>query len=399
MKPHLSDTSDPSPRPRPRTRRVVAVGAAVQGTSILPLFLTGALAVQLQAEFGFGPAALGIATGMFTLSRAMTSVRLGRLADQLGATRSMRLSAAGCALALAATALLVHNWGMLVAALGFAGVVQAISQPAVNRFVARSVPANRLGLAFGIKQSGPPTSAILAGVAVPAIALTVGWRWAFGGAAILAAVAYVAIPPRPQPAPAIPERPRERGGEGLGMIMLGMVFSLAAINSMQTFVVDSGVAAGLSPGSAGVLLSAGGVVAVMVRVGSGIRADRRGGGHFYYVARLLALGTVGYTLLAMGRPELHVIGALLAYGSIWGMNGVLFLAIVRHKPRAPAAASGSTIAVGSVGGFCGPPVFGFVVQTFGYPAAWLMTAAWAAIAAGAIAASRAAREDAVPRVS
>ena len=365
---------------------------------MLPMLLTGALAVQLQDDLGFGPAALGVATGLFTLSRAVTSTRLGRLVDRLGATRSIRGGMIGSVVTLGTMAL-VGNWWMLVLALCLGGVVQAISQPAVNRYVARSVPVERLGLAFGLKQCGPPLAVILSGVAVPVIALTLGWRWAFGGAAVFALLAYLAIPPPPAASPAPVAPPRSpRGAAGLGRIMFGMIFSVAAINSLHAFVVDAAVEAGLTAGAAGVLLSTSGVVAIVARIGSGIRADRRGGGHFSYAARLLAVGTVAYVLLAMGHPVLYAVGALVAYGSVWGMNGVLFLAIVRHNPDAPAAASGSTIAVGSIGGFCGPPLFGFVVQTLGYTAAWLMAAAWVAIAAGAIATSPAARRDPVPRV-
>ena len=366
---------------------------------MLPMLLTGALAVQLQDELGFGPAALGVATGLFTMSRAATSTRLGRLADRLGATRSIRLGMIGSIVTLGAMALLVRSWGGLVLALCLGGVVQAIAQPAVNRYVARSVPVDRLGLAFGLKQSGPPLAVILSGVAVPAIALTLGWRWAFGGAAVFALIAYLAIPP-PPPGSSATAAPAHapRGGAGLGRIMFGMIFSVAAINSLHAFVVDSAVSSGLTDAAAGVLLSTSGVVAIVSRIGSGILADRRGGGHFSYAALLLAVGVIGYVLLATGRPVLYVLGALAAYGSVWGMNGVLFLAIVRHNPDAPAAASGSTIAVGSIGGFCGPPVFGFVVQTLGYSTAWIMAAAWVAIAAGAIATSSAARRDSVPRV-
>lgn len=43
----------------------------------------------------------------------------------------------------------------------------------------------RRGFAFGVKQSAVPLTAMLAGLAVPVFAVTVGWRWAFGAAAAL----------------------------------------------------------------------------------------------------------------------------------------------------------------------------------------------------------------------
>lgn len=395
----IHDVGGPSSEsPLPRAARVVTVAAAVQSTGALPMFLTGALAVEIQREFGFGAVALGAATGGFVLARALASPSLGYLVDRVGARQSMKLSAAGCGLAALAVAVFVQNWTMLMAVLVFAGGVHAISQPAANRFVVRSVPATRLGLAFGLKQSGPPVAVILAGLAVPMLALVAGWRSAFVAAAVLAALTYVAIPRRMEASRSKEHLPRARDGiEGLGMVMVGMAFSLAATNATHTFIVGSGVAAGLHIGVAGLLLSMGGVVAIVVRISAGIWADRLGGGYFWLVARMLLVGAVGYILLATDLPALFVLGTALVYGATWGMNGVLFMAIVRRNRHAPAAASGNTIAAASVGGFCGPPIFGFVVEAFGYPAAWIMTAGWVAIAAITIGKSRAAREEPLPK--
>jgi nitrate/nitrite transporter NarK len=93
----------------------------------------------------------------------------------------------------------------------------------------------------------------------------------------------------------------------------------------------------------------------------------------------------------MAIPGLYVLGVILAYGGSWGVNGILFMAVVRHSPHAPAAVSGQVIAVGSIGGFLGPPAFGFVAEQWGYGAAWIMTAFWVAVAAACTVRSRAAR--------
>ena len=56
---------------------------------------------------------------------------------------------------------------------------------------AGQVPAGRQGLSFGVKQAAIPVSTLLAGAAVPTVALTLGWRWAFvlGGLRAMAALA------------------------------------------------------------------------------------------------------------------------------------------------------------------------------------------------------------------
>ena len=69
-----------------------------------------------------------------------------------------------------------------------------LAQPAANLLLARAVPADRQGLAFGIKQSAIPAAAMLGGLAVPSIALTWGWRWAFAAGGAFALMSAVTVP-------------------------------------------------------------------------------------------------------------------------------------------------------------------------------------------------------------
>ena len=77
-----------------------------------------------------------------------------------------------------------------------------LGQLASNLTLARSVPASRLGLSFGIKQAAIPIATLLAGAAVPTVALTIGWRWAYligAAVALLAAARDPARRRRPGP--------------------------------------------------------------------------------------------------------------------------------------------------------------------------------------------------------
>lgn len=376
--------------------RVVGVGAAVQGTAVLPMFLVGALGVQIQSDLALSASQLGSLTGVFIASRMVFSATLGGLVDRFGGIASMRASAIGCGLVSLSVALFAGSWLALVISMVFGGMVQAGSQPAANRFILRYVPPGRLGLAFGIKQSGAPVATVFAGLSVPLLALTIGWRWGFGIGAALAFVTLLAIPQRSPEA-----RARTKGltrttvRPGLALAAVGFSFILAAINSMGTFIVVSGVAAGLAPGLAGLLLSAGGLLAIPVRIAVGVLADRRGQDHFRFVALQILIGAACYVLLALGIPWLYVVATLVAYATIWSFQGVFFMAVVQHDLAAPAAATGRVISIGSIGGFSGAPVFGYVADLFGFGAAWLMAAVWALM--GAIAVGLAARRQAHER--
>ena len=62
-------------RSKNSSARSVLLAVAVATAGVVPAFLTGGLAVQIRAEFGFGEGALGLAVAVFFRVRA----RLGGL--------------------------------------------------------------------------------------------------------------------------------------------------------------------------------------------------------------------------------------------------------------------------------------------------------------------------------
>ncbi|WP_052667848.1 MFS transporter [Nitriliruptor alkaliphilus] len=155
-------------------RRAMLVGTAATVVASLPVFFTAAMAVPLRAELGFGTVGIGAAVGVFFGTMAVSSLYLGRVADRLGATVSLRIATLGVAAAALGIAALSRDWLSLTAGLVVAGLAAALAQPAANRLLINRVRGARLGTAFGFKQSAPPTASMLAGLAVPAISLTVG---------------------------------------------------------------------------------------------------------------------------------------------------------------------------------------------------------------------------------
>jgi MFS family permease len=174
--------------------RPILVAVAVVTAGVLPPFLLGGLAVQVREELEFGAGALGLAVAAFFGFSALMSAVVGRVVERIGSHRGMRLAAAGSALALLGVALFARSWSGLVVCLMFGGLAEAVAQPAANLSLAREVPARRQGLSFGIKQAAIPIAALLAGLTVPTLAVTVGWRWAFAGAAGLALLVTVLVP-------------------------------------------------------------------------------------------------------------------------------------------------------------------------------------------------------------
>jgi MFS family permease len=354
---------------------------------VLPAFLTGGLAVQVRGELDFGAGALGVAVAMFFVTSSLASAVIGRLVERIGAHRGMRLAAIGSAASLLGVALLAWSWAGLVGCLVLGGLANAVSHPATHLSLAREVPAGRQGLSFGIKQSAIPVATLLAGLAVPAIALTFGWRWAFaGGAALALAVAFLVPAGAPKSVVHRPEEGRERDARTAPLLLLALGIGLGstAATPLGAFLVESSVAAGLRVETAGLLLASGSAANIVVRVAFGRLADGMSGGRLLLVAAMLAVGVAGFGMLATGEVALILPGALLAFAAGWGWPGLFNFAVVKTSPGAPAAATGITQTGASGGAALGPLVFGLVAEAASYEAAWLVSGAFALSALTAI---------------
>ena len=386
--------------------RPVLLAVAVATAGILPPFLTGGLAVQIRGELGFGAGALGLLVAVFFAASALFSVVSGRVVERIGSSRGMRLSALAGACCMAAVAVLAGSWWGLVACLVFGGLGNAVSHPSTHLLLAREVSPDRQGLAFGIKQAAIPTATLLAGLAVPTLAVTAGWRWAFAVGAVLALVVALLVPGRGEDGygHGIRRVGEARAGDAplaaLALLALGIGLGSVAANPLGVFLVESAVDAGIAVGSAGLLLALGGAVSIAMRVVFGRLADGMGGGRLLLVVGMLVVGTAGFALLASGAAPFMVVGVVLAFGAGWGWPGLFNFAIVKSNPKAPAAATGITQTGASGGAALGPLAFGLVVEASSYGVAWISSGAVALLAAVAILAGRRlllrARAEAVP---
>ncbi len=364
----------------------MATAIAVATAGVLPVFLAGAVGVQLRADLHFGTQGLGLITAVFFGTASLTSAINGRLAERIGAVPAMRVGAILAATSLGTVAIAARSLSSLLAALVIGGLANALVQPATNLFLAQRVPTTRLGLAFGVKQSAIPAATLLGGLAVPAFALTVGWRWAFAVGAVGAVLVAVLIPkgPRRSGRP----RSRGRGDDDVGLrplLLLGIGAGLGAgaAGTLGAFLVSSAVSAGFAEGAAGLLASLCSGVGLVTRLVSGARADRRGGRHLSTVAVMMATGSLGYLAIATDIPAVMAPGAVVAFALGWGWPGLFNLAVVKNNAGSPGAATGITQTGTYLGAVVGPLLFGVAVDAGSYSLAWLgagvmsLAAAWA----------------------
>jgi MFS family permease len=354
----------------------------------MPGFLTASLAPRIRGDFPFGDSTLGLAVGLFYVVSASGSVPAGRLVDRVGAARGVRLAAGLTAISCLAIAALAQSAGSLIVLLVIGGVANALGGPSVSALLKREVADHRQGLAFGAQQAGAPLGALLAGLALPALAIPFGWQWAFVAAAALALFA-VGLAPRATTTSARPgpAGSRPRGLTSVHALGGAAVLASAAGVGFVSFLVTYAVDSGISEVAAGLLLAGVSLMATISRIALGVLADRARQEPLRPVAAMLVASVAGYLLLTVGEPGVIVASALLAGGLGWAWPGGLTLAVVQRSPQAPGWAVGVMMTGLFVGAVTGPLLTGLLAEEDLFDAAWIACASLALLAAATIVAT------------
>lgn len=377
-------------RTRAESVRLLAATAAAVTSCVLPAFLIGSQAVQLQRDLDLTDVQIGLGIALAWIGAAGASALMGRLSERTGGPAGLRIAALVSAAAMTLIAAGADGLGILALGAAIAGGANALAQPSANLLIARQLPAHRHGLAFGIKQSAIPFATLLGGAAVPTITLTLGWRWTFAAGALLAVTAALLVPQggaggvrlRREGAPR--QRLDTRRRVALAVLGLGIGLGAAAAGGLAAFVVLGAVDAGIAEGPAGLLLAGGSVAGITVRMTMGARADRVGGDQLQVVARMMAIGSLAVAALALASAGAYLLATPFAFGAGWAWPGLFNLSVVRRYPEAPGAATGVTQTGTYLGAGLGPLAFGAILEASSIGVAWLVAAAWLLLASVAV---------------
>lgn len=362
---------------------IAAILVGIAG--MLPFFLLGALAVQIRAEFGLSNTTLGLFGSSFFAASALVARRSGWRTDHLGWRLGARRAAVYSAVALTAIAAMGFTPAAVLAGLMVGGAAQAWGIASSNLAMVGEMPEGRQGLTFGIKQAAGPVAMLLGGVAVPAVALTVGWRWAYGMAVVVPVAALVVThrsSTKHRPVVLVTGDSRSSAPVGrLGLLAAGNALGAATIGALSSFVVIATVEAGLGSATAGLLLVVASGLGAATRVLVGAWVDRSSSSGFSVAVRLLWLGVASLGLLATDAVAVMVPATIFAFCTTWGWPGVFYYAVSRRDPGRAGHATGLMQLGASIGMVCGPTAFGAIADGLGFPSAWLVAAACAAGAA------------------
>ena len=367
--------------------RAVAASIACLTASVMAGFLAGALGSDIKDTFSISDTGLGVTLAVTYALSGVASIHAGELADRMGARRSLLLSMWVTLAGYLAVAVLARSFGTFLASMAVAGAGLTLAGPAAKVLVAQHVSAERHGVAFAVHMSAIPLAPLLAGLTVPIVGGTSGWRWAFVGGAVLAAAGMLMLPAEPRQ-----DRPPPIARSATGrfshvnlapLFVLGAAATLASaavIGAASFFVVNS-ESAGISESTAGLLLSLASAGVITARITLGVMADRGRTGDIGTVAILLVTSAAGYALMAADTPLLYALGGQVAIILGWSWPALMVVALVRMNPHAPGLATSFAIGGLNLGAVLGPGAFGAITDNVSSSAALAAAAVWAFAAA------------------
>lgn len=362
-------------------RRALVAALIVNLVAIGPLFLTGAMSVQIARDFGAHATTVGALAAAFALATTLSTAFAGRNVRRLGIQRAMRLSSIIAVLSLTGAAI-SNNIAFLACALVIGGAGNAVAQPAGNALVASQVRQKRFGLGFAIKQSAIPLATTLSGLAVPVIAVTIGWRYAYASAALVALLTFFVAPKDQQRNEGRTEATvPSKQVFPLWLYALGIGLIVVAATSIGTLGTAGGVELGLTESTAGYLVAAGGFAGLTIRLTAGACADRFRFDAMHGIVILAVLGALGWIAMGTQAVTMFIVGLIVANAFGWGWPGLQHLSIARRFPTSTAAASGISQTGVSAGLLIGPLVLALLAQNYGWSVTWFTAAACAAFGA------------------
>lgn len=316
---------------------------------------------------------IGYAISAFFLGSTVTAPFGGRLADRWGIRRTAAAFAALSATSAVGIAVVDSHPLLLLVFAVSGGVANGLAQPVSTLVLSTFIDSHRQGIGFGIRQAAIPIATLLAGISVPTLSGTLGWRWVFAIIAPVAVGTAALIPGNVLNATRTQSpTPGPQFDRWLTLTLAGAALGAAANITLGTFLVDSLVHAGYSNELAAGLLIVGSLSGIAVRLTAGWFSDQGRPATTRWVSCLVGIGAIGFFGLAAATTALPVatVATIVAFGFGWGWTGLLFHITVRARPSAVGSAAGYVQIATSGGSLVGSAAFGAIAAAHSFPTAW-----------------------------
>ncbi len=357
-------------------RKLVLVSVLTTISSIHPASLTGALGLILRDELRISETTFGFLASLFFLGAAVSSIFTPKLVEKFGAKSAITAGLSSTILVDVIIVLAGLSTEIFGLALFAAGAANSANQVAVNKLLSDKMQSDRLASSISIKQSGMPTAAMLAGIAVPAIALTYTWQVAYVLGAVFTATTIFLVR-RIAPSQKIVPKGQSLGElhsskSALWFMALGGVLAAGSAGAGVNWLTSAAEAAGFGKDISGLMLSAGSLLAIGMRLATGFVVDAKPNINVTKLAAsYLALGSFGALILTQQSTSTYLVGVLLAIGLGWSWPALFSFAVIKANPKGVARATGITQLGIYVGVLSGPTGMGIIIDSYGYSTAWM----------------------------
>lgn len=367
---------------------VAAMVAQVTETAIVstPLLLIP----HLHLDEGLSLVGAGALAAAPTVGTLLTLVAWGAIVDRVGERRSLvsglALLVTGCAIAVAGAR--ADEVAVLAAGFFVCGIAAGSSNSASGRLVVGWFPAERRGVAMGIRQTGLPLGVGAAALVVP------GWVQSRGIVSITVLCLVVALAATAFIAATVVDPSRETGEHGAGSInpyrgdlRLTRIHAASALLVIPQYVVWTFMLLwlidrhGWSAGAAGLLYAGSQVLGAAGRIGAGWWSDRVG--DRLRPMRLVAMAATAVMLALAVLDGSPVAIAVMVAATVITVadNGLAFTAVAEIAgPRWSGRAFGIQNTGQYLTAAAVPPIVGLLIQQAGYGWAFAVAAAFPLVA-------------------
>jgi MFS family permease len=375
-------------RPRLVTPAFLAIAVAA-----LAFFTAGGIVLPVATRYAHGPlgadvTGVGLSIGVFSVAALAFRPVVGWAADRFG-RRPLLLLGGGITVVALAAHLAATTLPAFFVVRSLLGIGEAFFFVAAVAAIADIAPPSRRGEAINLG-----SLSVYLGLALgPFIGETVlaasGYDAVWVTAAAMAVVATALSVFVRESAPGVlaaGDRPRPRGRlfHPAG-ILPGFLVLTGAWGMAGYFAFVALLASGVGMPSAGLPLAMYAAIVIALRIVFASLPDRMGPARLAGAA--LAVTAVGLAVIAVvpGQTGLLAGTAVFAVGIAFMFPALIALAVSRVDETERGSVVGTTSAFLDLSFGLGPAVLGVVVDASGFPAAFLLSAAIAALGAGVIA--------------
>ncbi len=370
----MTDTTEPILDSR-RGWLMAAAAAVAMFTVFGVCYSFGAFFESITNEFNAGSGATAVVFGITISLSFLMGPFTGALADRIGPKPVALLAAGSLAAGLLLTTIVPNIWLAYICYGVFVGFAIACGYVPMVAVVGGWFERQR-ALAIGAAVSGIGLGTLVASPLAAALIEATSWRTAFvifalvGGGLLLGVAAVITPGPASEPSPARQPLTELWQIGDFRLLYLAMLFTSFGLFVPFVFITPYAEGEGSSSFSAAMLVGLIGGASVVGRLAIGGLANRFGAARLFRVCFLIMAWSQLIWLLGGASYALLVVFALIFGGGYGGFIALSpAVAAERFGLKGLGGILGTWYSAAAFGALGGPPIAGWIIDTFNYEAA------------------------------